>query len=114
MRKGSEPKARAMAGSAVATTVPSRFCMNRAQATMVAVRRVRPGLGALSVKGGQPGIPQGMSTLLPVVLRASRAVWAAAASCRGKVWLTRMLTAPDCTTSNRSLAVAARSAGLAV
>ncbi len=39
MWTGSAPNARAIAGSAVETTVPSRFCMNRAQATISAVRR---------------------------------------------------------------------------
>ena len=42
MCTGSAPNAFAMVGSAVAMTVESRFCMNIAQATITAVRRVRP------------------------------------------------------------------------
>ena len=38
---GSSPNARAIVGSAVEITVLSRFCMNRAQATISAVNRVR-------------------------------------------------------------------------
>ena len=41
MCTGSAPNACAMVGSAVAMTVESRFCMNIAQATITAVRRVR-------------------------------------------------------------------------
>src|SRR3984885_3187462 len=41
MCTGSAPNALAMVGSAVAITVESRFCMNIAQATIIAVSRVR-------------------------------------------------------------------------
>ena len=41
MCTGSAPNAFAMVGRAVAMTVESRFCMNIAQATITAVRRVR-------------------------------------------------------------------------
>ena len=40
MRTGSYPNAFAMVGSAVAITVESRFCMNKALATITAVIRV--------------------------------------------------------------------------
>ena len=57
---------------------------------------------------------QGTSTVLPVVWRASSAIWAAAASASGKVWLTRIFTAPLATTSNRSAATCSRSVRLLV
>src|SRR6185312_8389516 len=51
MWTGSAPNALAMVGSAVAITVESRFCMNMAQATMTAVRRVRPLVRCLGEAG---------------------------------------------------------------
>ena len=63
----------------------------------------------------EPRAPRyGISTVLPVVARLSSAICAAAASASGKLWLTAIFTAPDATTSNRSRAVASRSARLAV
>ncbi|MCY1381389.1 hypothetical protein D9M69_692910 [compost metagenome] len=38
-RTGVDPRARAIAGSAVATTVASSICMNRAQPTMKGIMR---------------------------------------------------------------------------
>src|SRR4051812_22402433 len=63
MCSGSAPKLRAMAGSAVATTVLSRFCISRAHATMSAVSRTRRGpatglarVGAASVAAWWSGL----------------------------------------------------------
>ena len=55
MCTGSAPNAFAMVGSAVAMTVESRFCMNIAQATITAVRRVRPLVRSLGGRTGSGG-----------------------------------------------------------
>ena len=110
---------------------------------LVRLARRRPDRGAAApterAKIGETGLPQfreplpgrrrkrrddsrsgaappryGISTVLPVVARLSSAICAAAASASGKLWLTAIFTAPDATTSNRSRAVASRSARLAV
>ena len=89
MCSGSAPNARAMVGSAVATTVPSRFCMNSAHATISAVSRTSaspsPAQAGDRRCGTSPGRArgsshQGTSTVLPVVCRASSAACAFAAS----------------------------------
>ena len=53
MCTGSAPNAFAMVGSAVAMTVESRFCMNIAQATITAVRRVRR---LVRIRGGRAAV----------------------------------------------------------
>ena len=122
-----------MVGRAVAMTVESRLCMNIAHATITAVRRVRLLVRNLPARTGLGSVPwgslieqwsvaslpttdhgYGINTVLPVVLRDSSAMWAAAASFSGKVWLTVIFTAPFCTTSNRSAATFSRSARFAV
>ena len=55
MCTGSAPNAFAMVGSAVAMTVELRFCMNIAQATITAVRRVRPLVRSLRGRTGSGG-----------------------------------------------------------
>jgi len=57
---------------------------------------------------------QGISTVLPVVFRASSAACARAASFRLNVWLTWIFTTPLPTTSNRSAATRSRSLRFAV
>ena len=52
MCTGSAPNAFAMVGKAVAITVESRFCMNIAQATIIAVSRVWPLMRRLTVRTG--------------------------------------------------------------
>ena len=65
MRTGSTPNTCAMVGSAVAITVESRFCMNSAQATITAVRRVRPLVPAATLTG-RVAETAGCSDILPV------------------------------------------------
>ena len=61
MCTGSAPNARAMVGSAVAITVESRFCMNSAQATIIAVSRVSP-LVLRLIRAGFVGTTAGRAT----------------------------------------------------
>lgn len=80
--------------------------------------RTGPALATARKRKGSGGVPSpgrhGSRTVLPVVLRASSARCASAASFSAKVWFTRICTAPEATTSNRSRARSIRSSRFAV
>ena len=75
------------------------FICSRSRSALLATERIAL---CISMIKRLRNTGQGISTVAPVVRRASRSRWASAASDRGRSWCTSARTVPSCITSNNS------------